>query len=62
MILLDGSCRMGTASDPNAVVDKRLRVRGIEHLRVIDASVMTQNTEPETYSPMIMIGEKAHKL
>ncbi len=55
---LAGSCRMGSATDPKAVVDERLRVRGIENVRVIDASIMPQNVEPGTYTPTIIIGEK----
>ena len=57
-----GSCRMGSALDPKAVVDERLRVRNVEHLRVIDASVMPQNTEPGTYTPTIMIAEHGSQM
>ncbi len=57
-----GSCRMGSATDPKAVVDERLRVRGIENVRVIDASVMPQNVEPGTYTSTIMIGEKGAQM
>lgn len=53
-----GTAAMGPASDPEAVLDARLRVRGIEGLRVIDASAMPRITSGNTNSPTLMIAEK----
>ena len=51
-----GTCKMG--SDDMAVVDERLRVHGIESLRVADASIMPTVTSGNTHAPAVMIGEK----
>ena len=53
-----GTAKMGIESDAMAVTDARLRVRGIEGLRVIDASVMPAITSCNTNSPTLMIAEK----
>jgi choline dehydrogenase len=57
-----GTCKMGRESDPDAVVDSRLRVRGLERLRVIDASIMPTITSGNTNSPTVMIAERGAQL
>lgn len=54
-----GTCKMGGADDTSAVVDDRLRVKGLKRLRVADASVMPRLPTGNTCAPVIMIGEKA---
>ncbi|WP_445503641.1 GMC family oxidoreductase [Microvirga sp. G4-2] len=53
-----GTAKMGIETDPMAVTDERLRVRGVEGLRVIDASVMPTITSGNTNSPTLMIADK----
>jgi choline dehydrogenase len=57
-----GTAKMGRPSDPAAVVDERLRVIGLERLRVIDASVMPTITSGNTNTPTIMIAEKGSRM
>ncbi len=53
-----GTCKMGPEGDPGAVVDHRLKVRGIGRLRVVDASVMPKLVGGSIMAPCMMIGEK----
>jgi choline dehydrogenase len=57
-----GTCRMGPASEPQAVVDPELRVRGVQGLRVADASIMPEVVNAATHAACVMIGEKAADL
>lgn len=54
-----GTCRMGAETDADAVVDPELRVRGVERLRIADASIMPTLIAGHTNAPAIMIGERA---
>ena len=54
-----GTCRMGDAADPGAVVDPELRVIGVDGLRVVDSSVFPTITNGNLNAPTIMVGEKA---
>ena len=57
-----GTCRMGPATDPQAVVDDQLRVHGLEGLRVVDASTMPTMLSANLNAASLMIGEKASDL
>jgi choline dehydrogenase len=57
-----GTCKMGRADDPMAVLDSQLRVRGIHHLRVVDASAMPTITSGNTAAPTMMIAQRAAEL
>ena len=53
-----GTCKMGPADDPAAVVDQRLRVHGLDNLWVADASVMPEVVRANTNSTVYVIGER----
>lgn len=57
-----GTCKMGNSSDPTAVVDSNLRLRGYNNVRVADASIMPYVTSGNTQCPTFMIGQKAADL
>ena len=57
-----GTCKMGRADDPMAVLDSELRVRGVQHLRVVDASAMPTITSGNTAAPTMMIAQRAAEL
>jgi choline dehydrogenase len=57
-----GTCRMGPAGDPLAVVDDQLRVRGLEGLRVVDASIMPTMLSANLNAATMMIADKASDL
>ena len=56
---LMGTCRMAPESDPTAVVDDQLRVRGMQGLRVVDASIMPVVPSGNTNAPAVMVAAKA---
>lgn len=57
-----GTCKMGRSDDPSAVLDERLRVRGVQGLRVADTSVMPTLNQGHTQLPAYAIGEKCASL
>jgi choline dehydrogenase len=59
---VSGTCKMGPASDPLAVVDQHARVHGLDHLRLVDASLMPDCIRANTNATTMMIGERVASL
>ena len=59
---LSGTCKMGPATDPLAVVDQDGRVHGLEGIRVADASIMPDCVRANTNATCMMIGERMAEL
>jgi choline dehydrogenase len=59
---LAGTCRMGPATDPDAVVDARARVHGVEGLRVVDASILPANVRANIHATVLAVAERAAQL
>ncbi len=57
-----GTCKMGRPEDPMAVVDPRLRMLGVDRLRIVDASIMPTITSGNTNSPVLMIAERGAEM
>jgi choline dehydrogenase len=56
------TCKMGPSSDKMSVVNEKLQIHGLENIRVVDASIFPHVIKGHTYSPTIMVGEKASDL
>ena len=57
-----GTCKMGTADDPLAVLDEKLSVRGVDGLKVVDCSIMPSQISGNTNGPAMMIGWRASEI
>lgn len=61
-VFFPGSARMGNSTDTGAVLNEQLQVRGVQGLRVIDASIMPKVVNANTNAAVMMIGEKGAEL